>query len=65
MARSTEGVFAFTYIFEQRFGQRWQDGVYVLIGVLFDLVGNVVGRTERIFKETHLHTQIVQADVQR
>ncbi|MNC57513.1 hypothetical protein D3C75_1071820 [compost metagenome] len=65
MAWSTEGIFAFTHVFEQRLGQRRQDGIDILVGVLFDLGGDIFGRTQRVFEEAHLHAQIVEADIER
>ena len=65
MAWGTEGVFAFTHVFKQRFGQRRQNGVDILVGILFDFVGNVFRCAQRIFEEANLHPQIVEAHVQR
>ena len=65
MAWGTEGVFAFTHVFKQRFGQRRQNGVDILVGILFDFVRNIFRRAQRIFEEANLHAQIVEAHVQR
>ena len=65
VARGTEGVFAFTHVFEQRFGQRWQNSVDVFVGALADFCRNVSRCAQRILEEANLHTQIVEANVER
>ena len=64
VAWGAEGVFTFTDIFEQRFGQRRQNGIDVFISVLFDFVRDIFRSAQRIFEEANLHAQIVQANVQ-
>ena len=65
MAWRTEGIFAFTYVFKQRFGQRRQNGVDILVSILFDFIRNIFRGAQRIFEEANLHPQIVETDVQR
>ena len=42
MSRRTERVFLFFDVFEQRLGQRWKNGINILVGALADLGGNVL-----------------------
>lgn len=51
-------------IFEQCFGQWWQNGVDVFVSVLFDFVCDIFCSVQCIFEEVNLYVQIVQVNVQ-
>ncbi len=64
VAWRTEGVFAFANIFEQRFGQRRQNGIDVFIGILANFSRDIGGGAQRVLEEANLHAQIVEAHVE-
>ena len=64
VTRSTEGVFTLFHVFEQRLGERRQDGVLILLSGLTHLEGDVVSHAETVLEEVHVQTQVGQVNVQ-